>query len=107
MSDGLFSLDGRTVVITGASGFLGRAMSRAVLEHGARLIGMGRSERLDVECASWAREFGESRVRACRVDMKDDAAFERALDTIAAEEQVDVLVNNAHALDAASGFNVK
>jgi gluconate 5-dehydrogenase len=107
MSDGLFSLDGRTVVITGASGFLGRAMSRAVLEHGARLVAMGRSERLDVECATWAREFGQSRVRACRVDMRDDAALERALGTLATEEQVDVLVNNAHALDAGSGFNVK
>ena len=42
----LFSLKGKTVLLTGASGYLGRTFSRAVLENGARLIALGRSDRL-------------------------------------------------------------
>lgn len=106
MASDPFSLEGRTVAITGAAGFLGRALSRAVLERGARLVALGRSERLDVECATWSREFGADRLRAVRADMRDDIALERVLRTLAADEAIDVLVNNAHALDHASGFNV-
>jgi gluconate 5-dehydrogenase len=102
----LFSLEGRTVVITGASGFLGRSMVRALLASGARTVVLGRSERLMDEARGWAAEFGESAVAAHRVDMYDLAAFEQTLDRIARDEsRLDVLVNNAHELGPATGFN--
>ncbi|MDT5269275.1 MAG: hypothetical protein QOH49_1461 [Acidobacteriota bacterium] len=101
----LFSLEGKTALLTGAAGFLGRTMARALLENGARLIALGRSERLDNLAGEWAAEFGEKRVRACRVDMYDLDAFGRVLDDIVGDERVDVLVNNAHELGAQTGFN--
>lgn len=101
----LFSLEGKTALLTGATGFLGRTMARALLENGARLVALGRSERLDQLSEEWAGEFGARRVRARRVDMYDLEAFGRALDEIASEERVDVLVNNAHELGAQTGFN--
>ena len=105
-SKSLFSLDGKTVLLTGASGFLGRTFARALLANGARVIAQGRSERLAVEAAAWAAEFGADRVRSCRVDMYDSAALEAALDDIVATEpHVDVLVNNAHELGQKTGFN--
>jgi NAD(P)-dependent dehydrogenase (short-subunit alcohol dehydrogenase family) len=101
----LFSLEGRTAVLTGASGFLGRTFARALLTNGARLVALGRSERLDVVSSEWSHEFGAERVRACRVDMYDLPALTSVLDEIAAEESVDVLVNNAYELGPNTGFN--
>jgi NAD(P)-dependent dehydrogenase (short-subunit alcohol dehydrogenase family) len=40
----MFDLHGRVVLLTGATGYLGRAMSRAILEAGAELIVNGRRE---------------------------------------------------------------
>jgi gluconate 5-dehydrogenase len=106
-AESVFSLDGKTAVITGASGFLGRTFVEALLENGARVIALGRSERLDDEVASWRERFGADRVRGIRIDMYDRAALTRVLDEIAATEaRIDILINNAHELGAATGFNV-
>ena len=101
----LFSLAGKTAVLTGASGFLGRTFARTLLTNGARLIALGRSERLDDISNKWGSEFGAERVRACRVDMYDLPALSSVLDEIATEESVDVLVNNAYELGPNTGFN--
>jgi NAD(P)-dependent dehydrogenase (short-subunit alcohol dehydrogenase family) len=101
----LFSLEGRTALLTGASGFLGRTFARALLGNGARLIAVGRSPRLDELSAEWGREFGADRVRAHRVDMYDVPAFSAVLDEIATREAVDVLVNNAYEMGPNTGFN--
>ena len=102
----LFSLDGKTALLTGASGFLGRTMGRALLTNGARLIALARSERLEKVTAEWAQEFGEDRVRAYRVDMYDLSALVTVLDRIVEREPfVDVLINNAHELGPQTGFN--
>ena len=102
----LFSLEGKTAVLTGASGFLGRTFAAALLANGARVVALGRSERLQTEAARWSLEFGADRVRACQVDMYDRAALEATLaDIVASESFVDILVNNAHELGHATGFN--
>ncbi len=103
----LFSLSGKTAVITGASGFLGRTFVEALLENGARVVALGRSTRLDDEARAWQGRFGENRLRALRVDMYDRAALTTVLDEIAATEaRIDILINNAHELGPATGFNV-
>jgi NAD(P)-dependent dehydrogenase (short-subunit alcohol dehydrogenase family) len=101
----LFSLEGRTALLTGASGFLGRTFARTLLSNGARLIALGRSKRLDDLAADWARDYGADRVRTYRVDMYDLPSFSAVLDEIAKQEAVDVLVNNAYELGPDTGFN--
>ena len=102
----LFSLEGKTALLTGASGFLGRTFARTLLSNGARLVALGRSERLDAMSAEWAREFGAERMRSYRVDMYDLAALATVLDEIVAREPaVDILVNNAYELGPNTGFN--
>jgi gluconate 5-dehydrogenase len=104
--DALFSLESRTVVLTGASGFLGRTMVRTLLANGARVVVLGRSDRLQTAAASWAQEFGDAAVAAHQVDMYDLDALARTFDRIAGEEaRIDVLVNNAHELGPPTGFN--
>jgi gluconate 5-dehydrogenase len=105
--DALFSLEGRTAVLTGASGFLGRTFALALLANGARVVALGRSERLRTEAARWANEFGEDKISVRQIDMYETAALDDLCDAIAAEEKsIDVLINNAHELGAATGFNV-
>jgi gluconate 5-dehydrogenase len=103
----LFSVAGKTVVLTGASGFLGRTFVRTLLANGARVVALGRSERLQREAEAWAGEFGNESIAVHRVDMYDIAALSQVLDRIVSEENsIDVLVNNAHELGAGTGFNV-
>jgi len=102
----LFSLEGKTALLTGASGFLGRTFAEALLTNGARVIALGRSERLGVQATTWAERFGADRVRWLRLDMYDIDAFSKGLEQIASEEErLDVLINNAHELGAQTGFN--
>ena len=102
----LFSLEGKTVVLTGASGYLGRTFSRAILENGGRLIALGRSDRLISETKRLGEQFGENRITAYQIDMYDLDKLTRLLDEIASrEERIDGLVNNAHELGFNSGFN--
>jgi len=103
----LFSLRGKTALLTGASGFLGRTMARTLLANGARLLALGRSERLLTETEVWRAEFGPDCVEAHQIDMYDLSALATLLDAIVSkEESIDVLVNNAHELGPKTGFNV-
>ncbi len=102
----LFSLDGKKVLLTGAAGFLGRTIGTALLINGARLIAMGKSDRVLDHVERWKKEFGSDRARACQVDMYDLPALSAALDEIARGEGfVDVLINNAYELGPGTGFN--
>lgn len=106
-SSELFSVQGKTVVLTGASGFLGRTFARTLLTNGARVVAIGRSERLMREAEKWSGEFGSENVAVHRVDMYDVQALSKTLDRIVAQEvKIDVVVNNAHELGPATGFNV-
>ena len=106
-SSELFSVAGKTVVLTGASSFLGRTFVRTLLSNGARVVALGRSERLQREADGWAQEFGPDSIAIHRVDMYDIPALSRTLDEITGQEKsIDVLVNNAHELGPGTGFNV-
>ena len=103
----LFSLEGKTAVLTGASGFLGRTFALALLANGARVVALGRSDRLQTEAAQWANDFGADKIAVHQIDMYDQAALNTLCNQVAAEEPaLDILINNAHELGAATGFNV-
>ena len=99
-----FRLDGRTVVLTGAAGFLGSALVRGLLEAGARVMLVSRSADLPETARRHADAYGASRVLWRQVDFSDAAALARAAREIA-REPVDVLINNAQDMSVASGFN--
>ena len=104
----LFSVANKTVVLTGASGFLGSTFAETFLENGARVIALGRSERLDGNLARWKSSFGSDVVSGYRFDMGDEERLNNVLDEITAkEDRVDILVNNAHELGPPTGFNAE
>jgi NAD(P)-dependent dehydrogenase (short-subunit alcohol dehydrogenase family) len=86
-------MEGRAVVITGATGGLGRAAARAFAERGASLVVVGTSqERLDAVVA----ELGlpAARALAHRADLRDAAAAPALADaTMARFGRLDVLLH--------------
>jgi NAD(P)-dependent dehydrogenase (short-subunit alcohol dehydrogenase family) len=102
----LFALETKTVVLTGASGFLGRVFAQALLANGARVVAMGRSDRILTEGKRWKDQYGADRVAVHQVDMHDDATLRDLCGEIGAKEKaIDVLVNNAHEIGPQTGFN--
>jgi NAD(P)-dependent dehydrogenase (short-subunit alcohol dehydrogenase family) len=96
MTGGRFRLDGRTVLVTGGAGFLGRHWVSALSDAGATVISV------DL-VAPDVPEEGDRRVRHEQVDITDARAVAELRDRLAAAgASVDVIVNNA-ALDAPVG----
>ncbi|GAB4449278.1 MAG: hypothetical protein OHK0015_54410 [Chloroflexi bacterium OHK40] len=89
------SLNGRVVLVTGASSGFGAATARRCAAAGARLVLAARSaERLDEHAAAIRRAGGE--VLALPADVTSDADVERLVEaTLVRFGRVDVLVNNA------------
>jgi 3-oxoacyl-[acyl-carrier protein] reductase len=85
----------RSILITGGNGGLGLAMGRYFLDHDpeARVWLGVRSNR---NHAAMLAEAQPDRCRLIELDVTDPAAWARAVETIvAADERLDVLVNNA------------
>ena len=93
----LFDLSNKTSLITGASGYLGGAMARALAEAGSRVVVTSR----DVDRAHAVAEALPDpkgvRHEGFALDQMDAASVERAFAEIVDRVgQVDVLVNNGH-----------
>ncbi|MFF7472879.1 SDR family NAD(P)-dependent oxidoreductase [Streptomyces sp. NPDC008092] len=84
------SLDGRTALVTGGGGPLGRAFALALAGAGARVVLVGRNEQALAEAA--AKVGDAARTAVCDVS---DPASVRALAAALADEDVSLLVNNA------------
>ncbi|MDH6513758.1 NAD(P)-dependent dehydrogenase (short-subunit alcohol dehydrogenase family) [Streptomyces sp. SAI-135] len=87
------TLVGRTALVTGGGGPLGRAFALALTGAGARVVLVGRGERALADAAEQvAKDGGEARTAVC--DVSDPSS----VDTLTAElagEDVSLLVNNA------------
>ncbi len=90
------SLQGKIVLVTGASSGIGRATALAFAHEGARLLLCARRlERLE-EFKQILVEAGAQAVHVFALDVQKHAGVEKALGEIAAEwREIDVLVNNA------------
>lgn len=86
------SLNGKTILITGASAGIGRATAVQLARQGAQIIALGRSQSALDELA---RSLPAGQVRTMAGDLNDEA-FVQQIDALAA--QVDVFVNNAGVL---------
>jgi 3-oxoacyl-[acyl-carrier protein] reductase len=86
-------LEGRTVIVTGASGGLGRRIARAFGAERADVVVTYRSARSDAELV--AKEIGD-RALVVHYDMEDPAAGAAVVEAaLQWTGRVDVLVNNA------------
>ena len=89
------NIEGKVVVITGASSGLGEAAARLLAEKGARLVlGARRKERIDALVGEIAASGGSAAAVATDVTVRADV---EALVATAVERfgRVDVMINNA------------
>ncbi len=97
----LFDMTGQTVLITGASGFLGSALSRALAEAGAMVVAGSRdlqkAQQIVKSLPGPGPHFG------VELDQLDEESLNKGFDAaVKAAGKIDVLVNNGqqgHAMD--------
>ena len=90
----LFDLTGRVALVTGGTGHLGSAMSRALAEAGATVVISGRDRE---RARAAANALPGSGHHAVELDHMDPASVDRGFAAaVAAAGRVDVLVNNGH-----------
>jgi len=89
----VFDLSGKSVVITGGAGNLGTAMTRALLDYGASVAVVGRTDRLG---SAFAPERASGRLVFVAQDLSVKTGARDAMARVAdAFGKIDVLVNNA------------
>jgi gluconate 5-dehydrogenase len=93
----LFDLGGKVALITGGTGYLGSAMSRALAEAGASVVISSRVVDRAHVAAGMLPVVGSARHYGVQLDHQDAASLERGFATaLDLAGQIDVLVNNGH-----------
>lgn len=109
----LFDLTDRVALITGASGYLGQSLSRALAEAGASVVVASRDQRRAEDAAGELPSPGGAKHFGVVIDHLDEASLNAGFDrAVELAGQVDILVNNGqqgHGLDltnvTAEAFN--
>ena len=102
----LFSLAGKTAIVTGAAGYLGRIFTEALLDAGARVVLMGRGEKLLRVTQQLGARYGTGHVESATVDFFDTDGYCTALQALVRRPSgIDILVNNAFEFSKETGFN--
>ena len=95
MSSQLFSLEGKTAVITGGTSGIGRALSLGLAEAGANVIATARRQQQVEETASAIEAIGRKTLRVPS-DVSDRSSLEQlAAAVLATFGNVDILINCA------------
>src|SRR5688572_17881523 len=88
--------DDRVTLITGATGYLGRALAKGFTDAGAKLFLTGRNE---AALSELARELGNDRVHTFAADLTDETAASRVINYVLDQAgRIDTLVINAGTL---------
>jgi NAD(P)-dependent dehydrogenase (short-subunit alcohol dehydrogenase family) len=99
----LFDLSGRTALITGGSGYLGRSFARALAEAGASVVVASRQQSRAQAVVDELPSIGQARHHAVVLDQLDETSVNSGFDTaVDAAGPIDILINNGqqgHALD--------
>ena len=95
MDNTYFDLTGKTAVITGGTGVLGKAMAEGLLRHGAAVAILGRN--IEKTEATVRELSGEGRhIKGFIADVLDETALESARDEIISIfGKIDILINAA------------
>jgi retinol dehydrogenase 14 len=95
-SDNAQPMTGRTVVVTGGSGGIGKATAERLAQLGATVVITGRDPARTHDAARQIRASTGTSVQALTADLSDQAQVRQlAANLLAALPQIDVLVNNA------------
>lgn len=94
----LFDLTGRVALVTGATGWLGSALSRALAEAGASVAAASRDVARAAQVAADLPVVGSARHFGVAIDYLDPASMDEGVDAaIDTAGRIDILVNNGYA----------
>lgn len=93
----LFDLTGQVALVTGATGYLGQALSRALAEAGASVVISSRDQARADEAAAQLPVVGQARHHGVALDYMDATSIEQGVaDAIRVAGRIDILVNNGY-----------
>lgn len=101
----IFNIAGKRVLITGASGFIGRYITRGFLENGAGVIILGRSDKLNGQIRNYQNDFGADKIHGVQVNFYCIDKLKSCLQEITQQYNIHVLINNAYDMSEKTGFN--
>jgi 2-hydroxycyclohexanecarboxyl-CoA dehydrogenase len=87
-------LSGKTVIVTGATANIGRAIALAFASEGVAIIAVGRDESAGAALVTLAKQRGAPSAQFVAADLLDPASPARVLAVAAGIGPVDLLVNN-------------
>ena len=97
----LFDLSGKTSLITGASGYLGRAMARALAEAGSRVVVTSRDVDRASDAANSLPDPGGLGHVGVVIDQMDHDSIQRGFaQAVEKTGRIDILVNNGNQAEA-------
>jgi NAD(P)-dependent dehydrogenase (short-subunit alcohol dehydrogenase family) len=93
----LFDLSGKTALITGASGWLGRAFAEALAEAGANVVATSRDEATAKAIAAKLPTASGNIHHGVALNQLDEASINTGFDAALTDAgQIDILINNGH-----------
>lgn len=101
----IFNVADKTILITGASGFLGRYIAETFLHVGAKVVLLSRSAKLLTQAEGYRKKFGKDAAVEFCLDFYKRKELENILKKITKRFTIDVLINNAYDLSEKTGFN--
>ena len=90
----MFSLKGKTAVVTGGSGLYGRQITLALAEAGAKVVIASRNKDKNEEYAETLRKQGYN-VISEELDQGDEKSIKALAERLKKQGDIDILVNNA------------
>ena len=97
MLNHLFSLDGRTVVLTGAAGRLGSRFAHVLCASGANVILVDKDAKKNTKLKSELSKIYNVTCEKFDIDITDEKSVKKMVKKIVEKFQnIDVLINNAH-----------
>ena len=86
----------KTVLITGAYGGLGKALSKIYLETGHKVVLLGRDvDKLNDMCDGFEKFAHDNNIRCCVCDLGDNDSLLLAIQEIKNKSNIDILINCA------------
>ena len=92
----LFSLENKTIVVTGATGQLGSVIATALAAAGAEVISVGRDSQKLISLRNKLKNFGGENYPICKIDFSSTIEVKRSItDLLNRHQEVDGLVHCA------------
>ncbi|PKG22799.1 gluconate 5-dehydrogenase [Niallia nealsonii] len=97
MENNIFSLENKTIIITGGSGHLGSSMAESFVKYGARVYLASRNNDKNADFSRYLANKYKTDVFYIKMDTNNSSSVKEAINHIMLKEKkIDVVVNNAY-----------